>query len=83
MYVAIMELKYELIAVGNTNEECKANLIKAFKQYMKAYRTTLAKWLEELNVDYAEYGNDMWTFLHEYYGVHTFNVSKGYALGWE
>ena len=83
MYVAIMDLKYELLAVGKTEEECKANLIKAFKQYMKAYHITFKGWLEELNVDYADYGKDMWTFLQGYYGVHMFDVTKGYALGWE
>jgi hypothetical protein len=83
MYVATMELKYEIIAVGTTEKECKANLVKAFKQYMKAYKTTLTEWLTELNVNYSDYHRDLYTFLHEYYGVHMFDVTKGYALGWE
>ena len=83
MYVAIMDLKYEVIAVGKTEEECQANMVKAFKNYMKGYKTTLKEWLEELNVDYSDYGKDLWTFLQEYYGVHMFDVTKGYALGWE
>ena len=83
MYVATMELRYELLAVGQTEEECKANMVKAFKHYMKHYHTTLKEWLAELNVDYSDYNRDLWTFLHDYYGVHMFNATKGYALGWE
>ena len=84
MYVASLDgLKYEIYAVGQTEEECKANLIKGFKQYMKGYRITFNEWLEELDVDYTDYNEDMWTFLNEYYGAHMFNITKGYALGWE
>ena len=84
MYIAsLLDLKYEIYAVGQTKEECKANLLKGFKQYLKGYHVTFKEWLEEINVDYADYNKDMWTFLAEYYGVHMFDVSKGYALGWE
>lgn len=84
MYIAsLLDLKYEIYAVGQTEEECKANLLKGFKQYLKGYHVTFKEWLEEINVDYADYNKDMWTFLHEYYGAHMFNITKGYALGWE
>lgn len=84
MYVASLDsLKYEIYAVGQTEEECKANLLKWFKQYMKSYHTTFKALLAEINENYADYKNDMWTFLNEYYGARMFNVTKGYALGWE
>ena len=84
MYIAsLLDLKYEIYAVGKTEEECKANLIKGFEQYMKSYHITFNEWLEEINEDYADYDKDMWTFLHDYYGVHMLNITKGYALGWE
>ena len=84
MYVATLTaLKYSLNAIGNTQEECRQNLIRGFKQYMKSYRVTFGKWLEDIGVDYADYNNDMWTFLHDYYGVNMFDITKGYALGWE
>ena len=42
MYVASLDsLSYEIYAVGKTEEECKANLVKGFQQYMKGYHTTL------------------------------------------
>ena len=84
MYIASLDgLKYEVYAVGKTKEECKANLIKGFKQYMKDYHMTLEEWLANCNVDYSDYDRDMWTFLYEYHGVHMFDITKGYALGWE
>ena len=84
MYIASMDsLKYEIYAVGQTEEECKANLLKGFKHYMKSYHITFKEWLAEINENYADYNRDMWTFLSEYYGVRMFNITKGYALGWE
>ena len=83
MYIANLTLEYEIYAVGQTEKECRANIIAGFKQYLKSYRMTLMEWLDEINEDYADYHNDLWTFLREYYGVHMFNVDKGYALGWE
>ena len=84
MYIAsLLELRYEIYAVGHTKEECKTNLVEGFKQYLKSYHTTLEEWLEDLTENYADYNNDTWTFLNEYYGVRMFNVDKGYALGWE
>lgn len=84
MYIASLDgLSYEVYAVGKTEEECKANLIKGFKRYLKSYHTTFKEWLADCDVNYSEYNRDMWTFLHEYHGVHMFNITKGYALGWE
>ena len=84
MYIASLDsLKYEIYAVGQTERECKSNLIDGFKQYLKSYRTTFKELLAEINENYAEYDNDMWTFLNEYYGARMFNITKGYALGWE
>lgn len=84
MYIASLDgLSYEVYAIGKTEDECKANLIKGFKQYMKSYNTTLKEWLVNHDVDYSDYDRDMWTFLHEYHGVHMFNITKGYAFGWE
>ena len=84
MYIATLtDLKYPIHAIGNTQEECKKNMLKGFKAYMKSFKITFAEWIEEVGVDYTDYGNDMWRFLSEYYGVHMFNVTKGYALGWE
>lgn len=84
MYIAsLLDLKYEIYAVGQTKEECKANLITGFKKYMQGYKVTFKEWLAEINVEYADYNEDMWTFLEEYYGVRMFDITKGYALGWE
>ena len=84
MYIAaLIDLKYPIYAIGCTHEECADNIVKGFQQYMKSYRITFKEWLEEIGVDYADYNKDMWTFLSEYYGVHMFDITKGYALGWE
>ena len=84
MYIASLDgFSYEIYAVGKTEEECKANLIKGFKQYLKSYHTTFKEWLADCEVNYSDYNRDMWTFLHEYHGIHMFDITKGYALGWE
>lgn len=85
MYIGIVrDLSYELYAVGKTKEECKANMCKAFERYMKAYEyANLEEFLEDHNIDSEEYGNDVLTLLEEYYGLNMFDVTKGYALGWE
>lgn len=85
MYIGIVhDLSYELYAVGKTKEECKENLLKAFNDYLKGYRyENLEEFLEYHNINLEEYGNDVMTMLEEYYGLNLFDVSKGYALGWE
>ena len=84
MYIAsLLDLNYEIYAVGKTEEECKANLIKGFKHYLKSYHTSFDELLADITENFEDYNNDIWTFLNEYYGAHMFNVTKGYALGWE
>ena len=85
MYIGIVrDLSYELYAVGKTERECKANLGKAFADYLKGYDyADLDEFLEDHNIDLEEYGNDVLIMLEEYYGLNIFNVTKGYALGWE
>ena len=50
---------------------------------MKGYHTTFKEWLADCEVDYSDYNRDMWTFLNEYHGVHMFDITKGYSIGWE
>lgn len=85
MYIGIVrDLSYELYAVGKTKKECKANIGKAFERYMKAYGyANLDEFLEDHDIDLEEYGNNVLTMLEEYYGLNMFDVTKGYALGWE
>lgn len=84
MYIASLdELAYEIHSIGKTEEECKQNMVKGFLEYVKSYRTAVEEWIEGCNQDFNDYNNDVWTFLHEYYGVHMFDITKGYALGWE
>jgi len=84
MYVASLdELSYEIHAIGKTEEECKKNMVKGFLHYAKSYKTTVEQWVEEVGEDFNDYNNDVWTFLNDYYGVHMFDITKGYALGWE
>lgn len=84
MYIGIVhDLSYELYAVGKTQKECKANMIEAFKDYLKGYNLTLDEFLEDHRIDLQEYDNNVLTMLEEYYGLNMFDVSKGYALGWE
>ena len=84
MVIMSLDLKYEIYAVGETEEKCKENLLKGFQQYLKGYNnTTFEELVENEREDLADYDNDMWTFLTDYYGVRTYDVTKGYALGWE
>lgn len=84
MKIMILELKYEIYAIGETEEECRENLLKGFKQYLKSYHITFEEWVKNSGEDFLDdYNNDMWTFLDEYYGVRIYDVTKGYALSWE
>lgn len=85
MYLGIVrDLSYELYAVGKTEKECKTNIRKAFDDYLKGYDyANLDEFLEDHTINLEEYGNDVLTMLEEYYGLNIFDVTKGYALGWE
>ena len=84
MYLGIVrDLSYELYAVGETEKECKARIGKAFKKYLEGYNLTLDEFLEDRDIDLEEYGNDVLVMLEEYFGLNVFNITTGYALGWE
>lgn len=85
MYIAhIGGLKYDIYAIGKTESELKINTIEAFKKYLEGFDTTVEEFVEdECNESLANYGNSVWTFLREYIGTNTYDISKGYALGWE
>lgn len=84
MYIASLDaLSYEIHSVGATKEECKQNMVKGFLRYVERYGYTVEEWIEDCSTSLSDYNNDVWTFLHEYYGVHIYNIDKGYALGWE
>ena len=85
MYIGIIgDLSYDLYAIGQTKEECKANMGKAFERYLKAYDyANLEEFCEDHRIDLEEYDGSMLTLLEEYYGMNIFDVTKGYALGWE
>ena len=84
MYVAsLLDLSYDIYAIGKTKEECKSNAVKAFEKYLETYKYTLEEFCEDRNIDLEEYNNSVATMLEEYYGLNMFDVTKGYALGWE
>ena len=85
MYIAhIVGLKYDIYAIGKTESELKRNTVKAFEEYLKGFHSTVDEFVEqECNESLANYGNSVWNFMREYLGVHTHNITKGYALGWE
>lgn len=85
MYIAsLLDLKYEIYAVGQTESELKKNIVKAFETYLDNYHTNVTDFVEqECNDNLANYDNSVWNFLREYLGVRTYDVTKGYALGWE
>ena len=84
MYVASLDgLSYEIRSIGKTKEDCKRNMVIGFVRYVEHFHNTVEEWIEYTGVDFNDYDNDIWTFLHEYYGVHMFDITKGYALGWE
>jgi hypothetical protein len=84
MYIASLDgLSYEIHSVGKTQEECKQNMVKGFLKYVESFGHTVEEWVEGCRESLSDYNNDVWTFLHEYYGVHLYDITKGYALGWE
>ena len=69
---------------SKAKSELKANVVKAFKQYLAGYHTTVKEFVEnECNESLANYDHSVWNFIREYVGVRTYNITKGYALGWE
>jgi hypothetical protein len=50
---------------------------------VESFGHTVEEWVEGCRENLSDYNNDVWTFLHEYYGVHLYDITKGYALGWE
>ena len=84
MYIASLDaLSYEIHSIGKTKEECQQNMVKGFLRYIESYGNTVEEWVEGCRENLDNYNNDVWTFLHEYYGVHLYDITKGYALGWE
>ena len=84
MYIASLDaLSYEIHSIGKTKKECQQNMVAGFLRYVEQYGYTVEEWLTSCNTNLLNYNNDVWTFLHEYYGVHMFDITKGYALGWE
>ena len=85
MYIAhIGNLAYDIYAIGKTETELIGNTIVAFEHYLKGYHTNIDEFIQqECNESLANYDNSVWNFLREYLGVHTHNITKGYALGWE
>ena len=83
LIMSVLDLEYEVYAVGKTEKECKANLLKGFQEYLKGYQMTLEEFLENARINFEDYNNDIWTVLEEYFGVRTYDITKGYTLGWE
>lgn len=84
MYIASLDaLGYEIHSIGKTKEECQQNMVVGFLRYVEFSGCTLEEWIEQCEENLSNYNCSIWTFLHEYYGVHIFDISKGYALGWE
>lgn len=84
MYVAsLTSLSYEIIAIGKTEKDCKQNMVKGFENYVKSYHCSVEEWILDCCENISDYDNDVFTFLQQYYAVHMFDITKGYALGWE
>ena len=84
MYIASLDaLSYEIHSIGKTKKECEENMVEGFLRYVEFSGCTLEEWVEDCATNLSNYNNDVWTFLHEYYGVHMYDITKGYALGWE
>jgi hypothetical protein len=85
MYIAhISDLAYDIYAIGETELELKNNMIKAFEAYLISYHTNVEEFVEnDCKENLANYDNSVWNFLREYLGMQTYNIIKGYALGWE
>jgi histidinol phosphatase-like PHP family hydrolase len=58
-------------------------MVKGFENYVKSYHSSVEEWISGIGEDLSDYENDVFTFLQQYYTVHMFDITKGYALGWE
>lgn len=71
VYVGILELDYQLLSVGSTEEEAKNNMIKNFTEWTKQhpYAGNVEKWVSNVaGENFEDYNNDVWEFLISYYG---------------
>ena len=72
VYIAILELNYDLIAVGNSRDECKDNLIKAFTKWAEEHPDagSVENWVSNIaGEDFSDYDFDVFRFISEYYGL--------------
>lgn len=76
-------LQYDIYAVGSTKEEAQQRLTDAFISYVEKLGHTFNSWIEFQEEDFEDYGNDPFRFITEYHGTRTYDISKGYAFGWE
>lgn len=84
MYVAsLTELSYDIYVVGETKKECCDNLIVAFQKYVEWYGYSVEEWVADCDEDFASYNYDVLRFLETYYGYKMYDITKGYAFGWE
>ena len=84
MYLAIINgLKYDIYAIGKDMGECKNNLLIAFQRYIEQCGCSIEQWVEDEGEDFSSYNNNTHTFLLEYYGCRFYDITKGYAFGWE
>lgn len=84
MYLAVINgLSYDIYAVGKTEPECLGRILLAFRLYVKQYGRSVEEWIECCGEDFAAYDYDLLRFLQEYYGCGLYDISKGYAFGWE
>ena len=84
MYLAaITDLSYDVYAVGKTKFECLNNLLIAFQRYIERYGCSVEDWVSSCGEDFTAYNRNVMTFLSTYYGYRLYDITKGYALGWE
>ena len=72
VYIAILELNYDLIAVGNSRDECKDNLVKAFTKWAEEHPDagSAENWVSNIaGEDFSDYDFDVFRFISEYYGL--------------
>lgn len=81
-WIGYIELDYDLISVGRTEEEARQNLIAEFEKTAKAhpFAGSVKKWVANVaEEDFKDYRNDTWRFLEEYYGAFV-KLVDGHAM---
>lgn len=82
IFVGMLDLEYNmLLSVGKTYDEAKINMVTIFEKWIATnYDCSISNWVMNMaEEDFADYNNDTWNFLENFYNAYIQKVNN-YAV---